>query len=477
MTTRQPPSLADQAEQMTTRKPRRTDNGDYTPLYSLQAEQSVLASILQQARVFDTLADQLSADDFFDKAHQHIWNAFVHHAQTRTPIDIITVAETLEQHGHTADCHGGLPYLATLVREIPLSNTSRAHHAQLVRDHSLQRRLLATLDRIAQRIHHPDGLSISELIEQTEQQIYALADHHRRVTTGWQHINQLLDEALERLETLYSNPDATAGTQTGFTDFDDLTSGLQPGELIIIAGRPSMGKTSLAMNIAEHLITQDTPAPVAVFSMEMAGAQLAFRLLASYGQIDGHRMKSGRLTDTDWPRLSSAVKRYHGTPLYIDDTAALSPTDLRARARRLTRELRQPLGLIVIDYLQLMQIPGSHAAQRVTEISTISRSLKGLAKELNCPVIALSQLSRNLESRPNKRPIMSDLRESGAIEQDADLIAFVYRDEVYNPDTEYKGIAELIIAKQRNGPTGTIRLTWQGQHTRFANYITDSNPY
>ena len=323
-------------------------------------------------------------------------------------------------------------------------------------------------DQITNDAFNPDGRNSDELLDNAESKVFKIAEQGAKGKEGFTGIKQLLTKAVDRIDTLFQQEDGITGLTTGFTDFDDKTSGLQKGDLIIVAGRPSMGKTTYSMNIAENAAIS-TGAPVAVFSMEMPGDALAMRMLSSVGRIDAHKVRTGKLSDEDWPKLTHAVGVLAEAPIFIDDTPALSPNELRAKSRRLTREVGD-LGLIVIDYLQLMQVPGIKE-NRTAEISEISRGLKGLAKELNCPVIALSQLNRSLEQRPNKRPVMSDLRESGAIEQDADVIVFIYRDEVYNEDTPDKGVAEIIIGKQRNGPIGTVRQTFIGQYTRFEDYI------
>ena len=325
-------------------------------------------------------------------------------------------------------------------------------------------------DEIADSALNPVGRDPKQLLDEAEAKVFAIAEGGFRHQTGFQHINPLLTQVVERIQELHDrdNPSEITGIPTGYHDLDNRTSGLQPGDLLIVAGRPSMGKTSFALNMAEH-VAIEVGLPVAVFSMEMGGSQLAMRMLSSVGKLDAHRVRTGRLNDDEWARLSFALGKMHEAPLYIDETPALNPIDLRARARRLYRQCGK-LGLIVIDYLQLMSAANGGGENRATEISEISRSLKGLAKELSVPVIALSQLNRSLEQRPNKRPVMSDLRESGAIEQDADVIMFIYRDEVYHPDTPDKGTAEIIIGKQRNGPIGTVRLAFLGEYTRFENF-------
>jgi replicative DNA helicase len=385
------------------------------------------------------------------------------------PVDVVTVAEAIDAAGETEHT-GGLAYLGELAQNTPSAANIR-RYGEIVRERAILRQLVTAGDEIASSALNPLGREPKTLLDEAEAKVFAIAESGMRHQTGFQHINPLLTQVVERIQELHDrdNPSDITGIPTGYNDLDKMTSGLQPGDLVIVAGRPSMGKTSLALNMAEY-VAIEYGAPVAVFSMEMGGAQLAMRMLASVGRLDQHKVRTGRLNDDEWSRLSFALGKIHEKAIYIDETPALNPIDLRARARRLHRQCGK-LGLIVIDYLQLMS-GSSNGENRATEISEISRSLKSLAKELECPVIALSQLNRSLEQRPNKRPVMSDLRESGAIEQDADVIMFIYRDEVYNPDTQEKGTAEIIIGKQRNGPIGTVRLTFLGEYTRFENFAT-----
>ncbi|NBS17412.1 MAG: replicative DNA helicase [Gammaproteobacteria bacterium] len=440
------------------------------PPFSVSAEQSVIGALMLDKQAFDKVADYLVEEDFYRRDHQVIYKTIKILAEKQSPLDVITLSESLEKLGWLEDC-GGLAYLATLAKETPSAANIMAY-AEIVREKSILRQLITSGNDIADLAFNPKGRETVELIETAEQTVFRIADQYRRKGTGFTSIRPLLSKAIDRIEMLYHKEGSITGASTGFSDFDEMTSGMQPSDLIIVAGRPSMGKTTFAMNIAEHVAIKEQ-VPVAVFSMEMPGEQLAMRMISSLGRIDQHHVRTGKLEDDEWPRITSAMTILSETKLYIDDTPAMSPTEVRARCRRLARENDGQLGLIVLDYLQLMQSPG--AENRVNEISDISRSLKALAKELNVPVIALSQLNRSLEQRPNKRPVMSDLRESGAIEQDADLIVFIYRDEVYNKDTTDKGTAEIIIAKQRNGPIGTTRLTFLGQYTRFENFIHD--PY
>jgi replicative DNA helicase len=415
---------------------------------------------------WDRIADMVAEGDLYRREHRLIFRAIARLAEEDQPFDLVTLAETLERT-EQLEAAGGLPYLGAIANETPSAANIKAY-ARIVRQTSILRQMIAAGTDIADSGYNPQGRDASELLDEAERRVFEIAEQEARGGGGFQPIKTLLGRAVERIDALYQRDEPITGLATGFSDFDMMTSGLQPADLIIVAGRPSMGKTSFAMNMAEHVAIQ-TKRPVAVFSMEMPGDALAMRMMSSLGRIDQHRVRTGRLEEDEWPRLTSAVNILAGAPMFIDDTPALSPTEVRARARRLKRD-QDDLGLIVLDYLQLMQAPGS-GENRATEISAISRSLKALAKELNVPVIALSQLNRSLEQRPNKRPVMSDLRESGAIEQDADLIVFIYRDEVYNEDTNDKGMAEIIIAKQRNGPIGTTRLTFLGKYTKFENYI------
>nr|WP_052470049.1 replicative DNA helicase [Thiolapillus brandeum] len=436
------------------------------PPHSLQAEQSVIGGLMLDNSTWDQVADRVSAEDFYRREHQLIFSVIALLADEQKPFDVVTLAEELERREELEDV-GGLPYLAALAEDTPSAANIRAY-ADIVREHSVTRQLIRVGTEIAESGFRPEGRKVAQLLDEAENKVFQIAEQRNKEGEGFQPIKSLLGKAVDRIDELFGNEDPITGLSTGFDDFDKMTSGLQPADLVIVAGRPSMGKTTFAMNMAENVAIKSGK-PVAVFSMEMPGESLTMRMISSLGRIDGHRIRTGQLDDDEWPRLTSTVNILSQAQMFIDDTAALSPTDLRARARRLMREQGQ-LGLIVIDYLQLMQIPGG-GENRTNEISVISRSLKALAKELNVPVVALSQLNRSLEQRPNKRPIMSDLRESGAIEQDADLVVFIYRDEVYNPESEHKGMAEIIIGKQRNGPIGTVNLTFLGQFTKFENYI------
>ena len=437
------------------------------PPHSIPAEQSVLGGLMLDNEAWDQIADRVSEDDFYRRDHRLIFRAIGELADASQPFDVVTLAERLERNRLLSDA-GGLAYLGALAKDTPSAANIRAY-ADIVREHSVLRQMVRVGTDIANAAYFPDGRESRELLDFAESQVFEIAERGSRGRRGFVRIKDLLTQAVDRIDHLFQLDSPITGVPTGFNDFDEMTAGLQPSDLVIIAGRPSMGKTSFAMNIAENAAIKHK-VPVAVFSMEMPGEQLAMRLMSSLGRIDQHKVRTGKLEDDDWPRLTSAVSILAEAPLFIDDTPALSPTDLRARARRLKRE--HDLGMIVIDYLQLMQVPGSRE-NRATEISEISRALKALAKELHVPVIALSQLNRSLEQRPNKRPVMSDLRESGAIEQDADMIVFIYRDEVYDKDSADKGTAEIIIGKQRNGPIGVRRLTFLGQYTRFENFVSD----
>jgi replicative DNA helicase len=412
------------------------------PPHSIQAEQSLLGGLMLDDASWDKIADKVTAQDFYRKEHRGIFHALALLAEQDQPFDVVTLAEALERRDELEEV-GGLAYLGTIAKDTPSAANILAY-AKIVRETAVMRRLISVGTEVADSAYRPQGRSSAELLDEAERKVFEIADQVARGGGGFQPIKSLLTKAVNRIETLFGRDDPITGLATGFTDFDAMTSGLQPADLIIIAGRPSMGKTSYAMNVAEHVAIK-TRRPVAVFSMEMPGDSLAMRMMSSLGRIDQHRVRSGRLEDDEWPRLTSAVSILADSSLFIDDTPALSPTELRARARRLKRD-QGDLALIVIDYLQLMQAPGE-GENRATEISAISRSLKSLAKELMVPVVALSQLNRSLEQRPNKRPVMSDLRESGAIEQDADLIVFIYRDEVYHEDSPDKGVAEVIIGK------------------------------
>ncbi len=438
------------------------------PPQALEAEQSVLGGLLLESSRWDDISELIRAEDFYVRSHKEIFRAISALRGQDEAVDVVTATEWLERSGQLAAA-GGLEYLGELANNTPGTANILAY-AGIVRERSVLRRLISAANEISEKAYNPGGDAVAEILDYAEQQVFQIAETNRWERTGFAPIQTLLTNAIDRIEELYESGTNLTGVGTGFSDLDNLTSGLQPADLVVIAGRPSMGKTSLAMNIVENAVLGGK-LPVAVFSMEMPGSQLAMRLLASLGRINAHKVRTGKLDADDWPRLTSAVGLLSEAPLYIDDSPALSPLELRSRARRLARE-HNGLGMIVVDYLQLMQ-SSEDSENRANEVSAITRALKFLAKELNVPVVVLSQLNRSLEQRPNKRPVMSDLRESGAIEQDADVILFIYRDEVYNQDSQDQGTAEIIIAKQRNGPTGTVRLTFLGEYTRFESFARE----
>ncbi|PFH13467.1 MULTISPECIES: replicative DNA helicase [Burkholderia] len=444
------------------------------PPHSVEAEQSVLGGLLLDNAAWDRIADFLSQGDFYRYDHRIIYEHIGRLIASTRPADVVTVYEALTTSGK-ADDVGGLAYLNALAQNTPSAANIR-RYAEIVRDRAVLRRLVSVADEISADAFNPQGKEVRQLLDEAESKVFSIAEDGARGNQGFLEIGPLLTQVVERIDTLYhtANPSDVTGTPTGFVDLDRMTSGMHGGELIIVAGRPSMGKTAFSMNVGEY-VAVEYGLPVAVFSMEMPGTQLVMRMLGSIGRLDQHRMRTGRLTDEDWPKLTHAVQKMSEAQIFIDETGGLNPMELRSRARRLARQCGK-LGLIIVDYLQLMS-GSSQGENRATEISEISRSLKSLAKELDVPVIALSQLNRGLEQRPNKRPVMSDLRESGAIEQDADVILFIYRDEVYNPDSPDKGTAEIIIGKQRNGPIGPVRLTFLGQYTKFDNFAGAQNFY
>jgi len=439
------------------------------PPHSVEAEQSVLGGLLLENDALDKVADILSANDFYRHDHRVIYEHISRLIEHSKPADIVTVAEALDSTAQLAGV-GGIAYLGALAQNTPSAANIR-RYAEIVRERAVMRKLVEVGSGIAESAFSPQGKDAAQLLDEAEARIFEIAEGGQRSAQGFIDIKTILPQVADRIDQLFQRDNASdvTGVPTGFTDLDSMTSGLQPGDLVIVAGRPSMGKTALALNIAEN-VALDTGLPVAVFSMEMAATQLAMRMIGSVGRLDQHKMRTGRLEDEDWVRLTTALGKLNDAPMFIDESAGLNALEVRARARRLHRQCGK-LGLIVLDYLQLMSAT-RQGENRATEISEISRSLKALAKELDVPVVALSQLNRSLEQRPNKRPVMSDLRESGAIEQDADVILFIYRDEVYNPDSQDKGTAEIIIGKQRNGPIGTVRLTFLGEHTRFENFAS-----
>ena len=430
---------------------------------SIEAERSVLGALLISSDSWDGVAEVVAAGDFYRPEHRAIFRQIALLVDRGEPVDVITVADRLLATGEL-DAAGGHTYLAELAEQTPTASNVRAY-AKAVRERSVLRQLINAAQDIASAGFNPEGRSSEELVDEAERLIMQISEGGQKAG-GPQAMAPLLSGALERIEELYNTGGDITGLTTGFIDLDRMTSGLQSSDLVIVAGRPSMGKTSFAMNLVENAALANDR-PIMVFSMEMPAEQLVIRMLSSLGRIDQSRVRTGKLEQDDWPKLSSATEKLKDTQIFIDDTPALTPTELRSRVRRLVRE-QGDLGMIMVDYLQLMRVAGSNEG-RTAEISEISRSLKALAKEFKVPVVALSQLNRALEQRPNKRPVNSDLRESGAIEQDADVIMFIYRDEVYNEDSPDQGVAEIIIGKQRNGPIGTCRLSFQGQFTRFEN--------
>ena len=438
------------------------------PPHSIEAEQAVIGGLLLDNRAWELIADRITDEDFYRNDHRLLFGAIRALEAKNSPFDAVTLSEYLENNGELEQA-GGLMYLGRLAKDTPSASNITAY-ADIVREKSVLRQLIAIGTDISTSGYQPAGRDSKELLEEAEQKVFKIAESGARGSGGFQEMPQLLKKTIEKIDHLYNSAGAITGVPTGFDKFDEMTTGLQDADLVIIAGRPSMGKTTFAMNIAENAAIGEK-LPVAVFSMEMPGDSLAMRMVSSLGRVDAHHIRTGKLNDDDWARITSAIHILSEAKIFIDDTPALSPNEVRARARRLQRQ-HGKLGLIVIDYLQLMQVQGG-GENRATEISEISRGLKAMAKELQVPVIALSQLNRSLEQRPDKRPVMSDLRESGAIEQDADLIVFIYRDEVYNDDSPQKGTAEIIIAKQRNGPIGKSILTFLGKYTKFENYIPD----
>ena len=430
---------------------------------SIEAERSVIGALLISSDSWDGVAEVVAAADFYRPEHRAIFRQIALLVDRGEPVDVVTVSDRLLATGEL-DAAGGHTYLAELAEQTPTASNVRAY-ANAVRERSVLRQLINAAQDIASAGFNPEGRSSDELVDEAERLIMQISESGQKAG-GPQGMEGLLKGAIDRIEELYNTGGDITGLTTGFIDLDRMTSGLQPSDLVIVAGRPSMGKTSFAMNLIENAALA-SDRPLMVFSMEMPAEQLVIRMLSSLGRIDQSRVRTGKLEQDDWPKLASATEKLKGTQVFIDDTPALTPTELRSRVRKLVRE-QGDLGMIMVDYLQLMRVAGSNEG-RTAEISEISRSLKAIAKEFKCPVVALSQLNRSLEQRPNKRPVNSDLRESGAIEQDADVIMFIYRDEVYNEDSPDKGVAEIIIGKQRNGPIGTCRLSFQGQFTRFEN--------
>ncbi len=434
------------------------------PPHSIEAESSVLGGLLLDNGAWDRVGDLLIDRDFYRHEHQLVYAAIGALVNASKPADVITVFEHLQNQGH-AEAVGGLGYLNSLAQYVPSASNIR-RYAEIVRERSILRKLVSASDEIATAAFNPKGKQVDKILDEAEQKIFNIGEEGSRMKQGFQSMDTLVVELLDRVQEMADNPNDITGVPTGFIDLDKMTSGLQPGDLVVLAARPSMGKTAFAINIAEHVALNEG-LPVAVFSMEMGAAQLAVRIVGSIGRVDQGHLRTGKLSDEEWPRLTEAIERLRTVSLHIDETPGLTPSELRANSRRLARQCGK-LGLIVVDYLQLMSgSGGSDGDNRATELGEISRGLKMLAKELQCPVIALSQLNRGVEQRTDKRPMMSDLRESGAIEQDADIIMFIYRDDYYNKDSKDPGVAEIIIGKQRNGPTGTVRLAFLKPLTRF----------
>jgi replicative DNA helicase len=438
------------------------------PPHSVEAEQALLGGLMLDNAAWDRIADKVAAHDFYRRDHRLIFESIAELAERGQPFDAVTLSEFADRRGNLEGI-GGLAYLGQLANETP-SAANLPAYAQIVRERALLRDLIRVGGEIAGSAFGSDGRDVSELVDEAESKVFEIAESGSRRGSGFVALKKILPQTIDRLDELQGTEGHVTGLPTGYDQLDQMTAGLQKGDLVIVAGRPSMGKTSFAMNIAEHAAIS-ARVPVAIFSMEMSAEQLSFRMISSLGRVNQSHLRTGNFSDEDWHRIDSAVRVMSEALIFIDDTPALNPTEVRARARRLARE--HGLGLIVLDYIQLMQVSGT-SENRATEISEISRNLKALAKELGVPIIALSQLNRSVEQRTDKRPVMSDLRESGAIEQDADLIAFIYRDEVYNKETLRKGIADIIIAKQRNGPVGDVQLTFLGEYTKFENFVAEA---
>jgi replicative DNA helicase len=444
------------------------------PPHSIEAESSVLGGLLLDNGAWDRMGDLLVDSDFYRHEHKLIYAAVGALINASKPADVITVFEQLQNLGKAEEV-GGLSYLNSLAQYVPSASNIR-RYAEIVRERSILRKLVSASDEIATNAFNTQGKSVDKILDEAEQKIFNIGEEGSRMKQGFQSMESLVVELLDRVSEMAENPNDITGVRTGFYEFDKMTSGLQPGDMIVLAARPSMGKTSLAINIAEHVALNEG-LPVAVFSMEMGASQLAVRIVGSIGRIDQGHLRTGKLSDEEWPRLTEAIEKLRNVSLHIDETPGLTTSELRANSRRLARQYGR-LGLIVVDYLQLMSVSSSmNDENRATAVGEISRGLKMLAKELKCPVIALSQLSRGVESRTDKRPMMSDLRESGAIEQDADLIMFIYRDDYYNKDSKEPGVAEVIISKHRNGPTGTVKLAFLKPLTKFENLAGGSDNF
>ena len=439
------------------------------PPHSIEGEQSLIGGLLLDNGAWDKIGDMVSESDFYRDDHRRIFTHIRKLLEMGRPADVVTVFESIEKSNEVEQA-GGLAYLAEIANNTPSAANIR-RYAEIVHERAVLRKLITVGDDIAANALNPAGRDVKQLLDEAEARVFEIAESGAKSTQGFVAIPTVLGEVVDRIQALYDrdSPSDITGVATGFIDLDQKTSGLQPGDMIVVAGRPSMGKTAFALNIAEH-VGVEQKLPVAIFSLEMSGPQLAMRFLSSVGRLDQQKLRTGKLGDEEWDKMTVALGRLHDAPIHIDDTGAINVIDLRARARRLHRQFGK-LGLIVIDYIQLMTST-RNGENRATEISDISRAIKSLAKELQVPIIALSQLSRKVEERTDKRPLMSDLRESGAIEQDADIILMMYREEYYKQDTPEKGVAEVIIGKHRNGPTGVVKLTFIGEYTKFVNAAT-----
>ncbi|MBY6188241.1 replicative DNA helicase [Marinobacter hydrocarbonoclasticus] len=444
------------------------------PPHSLEAEQSVLGGLMLNSDLFDQVAERVVKDDFYSRSHQLIFTSMSVLLERGEPLDLVTVSEELDKLGEL-EAVGGIPYLSDIARNTP-SVANLTAYASIVRERAVVREMIKVANEIADAGFNPDGRDSSQLLDLAESKVFKIAEKRANANEGPEDIKAVLSKTVDKIEQLFNNPhNGVTGVSTGYSDLDKMTAGLQPSDLVIVAARPSMGKTTFAMNLCEQAAMNEDK-PVLIFSLEMPSEQIMMRMLASLGRVDQTKIRTGQLNDDDWARVSSTMGlMMEQGKMYIDDGSGLTPTEVRSRARRVARE-HGGISMIMVDYLQLMQVPAL-SDNRTLEIAEISRSLKALAKELQCPVVALSQLNRSLEQRADKRPVNSDLRESGSIEQDADLIMFIYRDEVYHPDTAEKGLAEIIIGKQRNGPIGKVPLTFQGQFSRFDNYAGTSFDY
>lgn len=441
--------------------------------HSIDLEKSVLASLMTLEESFERISDVITEHDFYAKRHQFVFDAINHLAEANEPYDVVMVKDWLDSQKRL-ELAGGMEYLGEILSQSPATMFNLVAYAQRVRELSTLRQIIKTGNHMLELAYDSKDKSVSDILDTVESEIFSINEQHSRQSSkkGPTKVNTVLTNVIDTLQELKERPDGLIGLQTPFDELNNKTQGLQAGDLVIVAARPSMGKTTFAMNLAESILINHPDLPVVVFSMEMPAESIVMRMLSSWGAVNQGKLRSGKMDESEWGMVLNGVTHLHQKKLYIDDSTALPPSEVRSRCRRIAKDNGGRLGLVLVDYLQLMKVP-SMEGNRVGEISEISRSLKALAREMNCPVIALSQLNRSLENRPNKRPIMSDLRESGAIEQDADLIMFIYRDEVYNENSDAKGIAEIIIGKQRNGPIGTIRLAFEGQFTRFVNLTPD----